>query len=209
MNTVSRRLAFIVLVSSPFLFFGIIKATAEQKGNATIEALIQKGKYEHYQREQVAKSKLNIQISPLVTTLRPSQSKGYDGKQRTVLVLPVKLTNTSQQVIKAKIAHEWHGGEWPPTDLHVYMKINEKPAIYPVFLVGEKGSASEATTLRRGESTRLNLRMDWPGTGSVEGTVLMQTDKSATYDLRIVFFFKGKEGTEYIISPKMRIKVVT
>jgi len=207
MNKVSR-LTFIILASLPLLFFGLIRATAQQKGNAPIEALIQKGKYEHYRREQVVKSKLNIQISPLVTKLRPSQSKGYDGKPRTVLVLPVKVTNKSQKIIKANIAHEWYGGEWPPTDLHVYMEVNEKPAIYPVFLVGEKGSAAKATTLRPGESTHLNLRMDWPGTGSVRGMVLMQADKSATYSLRLVLFFKGKEKKQYVISPKMQIKVM-
>jgi len=176
------------------------------KQEADIDALIRNSKYERDTREQVMKSKLNIQIIPLETVISPSQSKGYDGKLRKVLVLPILLTNKSQQTMESTIAHEWHGGLWPPTELHVSIS-GDKPTLDPVYLVGEKGSRDSLNVLPPNQPTQLNLRMDWPGTGSVRGQILMPSDKAATYKLRVVLFFKSKNQKQYIVSAPMQIKV--
>ena len=38
-------------------------------------------------------------------------------KDNRGLVLTLKITNAASEMIKTSLAHEWHGGEWPPTSL--------------------------------------------------------------------------------------------
>jgi len=206
MNTVSRHLTFVAVVSSLLFSFGATKAPAGTKQESNIDALIHRTRGK---REQLAKSKLQIEFSPLVATLRPSQYKEKNGQYKTVLVLPIKVVNKSQQTIEADIAHEWGGGIWPGTDLCVSMLVGQEPAkaIEPVFLVGMEDS-TKTTVLRPGESIVLNLRMDWPGTGSCPRVPLMPADKSASYDLCTILFFTREEKKEYVIGPTMRIQVI-
>jgi hypothetical protein len=61
-----------------------------------------------FQRGPVPATDLKIELAAGKAVI-----KGQRG-----LVLPLKITNASAGAIKTRLAHEWHGGLWPPTSLH-------------------------------------------------------------------------------------------
>src|SRR5260370_19495472 len=81
-------------------------------------------------------SRLRIQIVPDSKVTRSKEA----------LTLSVKITNHSAQEITARLAHEWHGGEWPSTDLFASATpLQAKPAksLDPVYLHVEKHGQTE------------------------------------------------------------------
>jgi hypothetical protein len=189
------------LAALPLLLLVCLRTSVERREQDAVESSLKRGVPGGMKYPQLSKSTLDVRLIPLKTTIAPTQSRDYKGNSRTVLVLPIRIENRSNKFIKTEIEHEWFGGEWPVTDLHVYFS-GGTGVVHPVFLVGEKGSA-KPIVLRPGESIRLDLRMDWPGTGSSPATPLMSTRQPAQYPLRFVLLL----GKQYLLSPKFWIGV--
>ena len=112
---------------------------------------------------------------------------------------------------------EWYGGNWPWTDLFACVfpalsTLTWEPLGYPhvgsVFQVGERWEKTEPTILNPGESVILNLRMDWPGTGSSPKIPpLIVKEASRTYRVVMLLVFEADEKKQYAESPEMKILV--
>lgn len=162
----------------------------------------ERGAWETYASGTLPRSKLDIVVSvsqAAVSTIRaPSVSAKKDVD---VLVLPVQITNRSSVPIKMTIAHEWYGGEWPPTDLYVSMLRpggKSLPTFTPVFLAGEKNEATKPTVIEPGKSVSLSPRLDWPGTGSVKGGKILTG--GGTYRMKVVLVFEAEGKKQFIES---------
>ena len=93
----------------------------------------------------------DVPPSALKIVLAP-EAKGTRSDKK--LVLAVKVTNESPDEITATLAHEWHGGLWPPTDLYVSVTPADakKPRPFvPVYLVGEDPSITRGDRRRAGQ----------------------------------------------------------
>jgi hypothetical protein len=124
------------------------------------------------------------------------------------LVLPVKITNSSTDEIKATIAHEWHGGLWPPTGLYASVtptKATKEAPFHPVFLVGESSELTVPTLLGAGKSFELSLRMNWPGTGSVPAQPLIEA--IGVYRIHFILVFKAAGKEQYVVSPASAVEL--
>ena len=127
------------------------------------------------------------------------------------LVLSVKIVNHSAQEITTRLAHEWHGGEWPLTDLYAsatHVQTKQAKSLEPVYLMGEKQSETKLTRIAPGKSVAVELRMDWPGTRSVIATPLLSSALSEA-DVRVLMVFDaGRHHREYAASAVKFVKVV-
>jgi hypothetical protein len=144
-------------------------------------------------------SKLSVSVTPAARAHR-------EGK---VLVLTVRIRNESREEVVTRLAHEWHGGEWPPTDLFASAIPNEgkkasAPCV-PVYLAGEDAAAPRARTLPPGEAIEVNVRVDWPGTGSVKANPLMQT--AGDYKVQLLLVFTAGEKKQYISGAVTTVRV--
>ena len=138
----------------------------------------------------VPSSDLKIKMSPAAT---------MTGKKP--IVLSLKIANESEEEIKTALAHEWHGGIWPPTDIYASVTPEKEKKIrpfHPVYLVGEDQNVTRKTTLAPGKTTLVNLRMDWPGTGSVKTDPLVSAPGKYAVRLALVFEVSGKQ--QYVIT---------
>ncbi|HEX5102687.1 MAG TPA: hypothetical protein VFV87_02685 [Pirellulaceae bacterium] len=117
-------------------------------------------------------------------------------QERRGLVLPLTISNASDKTIKTRLAHEWHGGEWPPTSLFASVTPTDdkrpKPFV-PVYLAGEDQAVPRQVSLAAGKSIDIELRMDWPGTGSVKGDPLMSKPGKYVAKFALVFEVDGKQ----------------
>jgi len=141
--------------------------------------------------KKVPPSELKIELSPAATVTRTQKG----------VVLPLKITNASADDIKTTMAHEWHGGEWPLTALYATAtpdKGKKPKAFTPVYLAGEDQDAVRSITLPAGKTIDLEVRMDWPGTGSVIAVSLMQAPGKYTVQFVLVFEVAGKQ--QYVIT---------
>jgi hypothetical protein len=124
------------------------------------------------------------------------------------LVLAVKVTNNSPDAVRTTLAHEWHGGLWPPTGLYASVTAageRKDSAFVPVYLAGEESKAPEATTLTAGQATELRLRMDWPGTGSVPARRLIES--AGTYRVQVLLVFDVAGKKQYVTSPPTKVEL--
>jgi len=142
--------------------------------------------------KNIPSSELKIELSPAATVTR-MEKKG--------LVLSLKITNASSDDVKTSLAHEWHGGEWPPTSLYAIStpeKGKKVRAFMPVYLAGEDPQVARSVTIAPGKSIDVELRMDWPGTGSVIGIPLVEASGKYTVQFALVFEVGGKQ--QYVSS---------
>jgi hypothetical protein len=169
---------------------------------------------------EVCRSRLGIRIAALKTTIVPSKGKSR-GEDIMILALPIEIANRSQNTVEFTVSHEWYGGNWPWTDLFacVFPSLSSftwEPLsdlrVGSVFQVGERIGqrrelAKRITTLKPGQSVILNLRMDWPGTGSSWTTPLMDKKVSRTYRVVMLLVFEANGRKQYAESPEMKILV--
>ena len=128
-------------------------------------------------------------------------------KERRGLVLPLKITNASGEAITTALAHEWHGGEWPPTSLYVSVTpaTDKGPKPFaPVYIAGEDQDAVRAASLAAGKASDLELRLDWPGTGSVKADPLVQ--KPGKYVVRFALVFEAGGKHQYAVSAPTEVE---
>jgi hypothetical protein len=128
-------------------------------------------------------------------------------KEKRGLVLPLTITNASREAIKTTLAREWHGGEWPPTSLFASVTPvaeKEHKPFAPVYLVGEDQQAPRPVSLAAGRSTDIELRVDWPGTGSVKGDPLIQ--KPGKYVVRFALVFEVGGKKQHVASAPIEVE---
>jgi hypothetical protein len=123
-----------------------------------------------------------------------------NGKTK-VLILPVAIENASSIPIMAGLQHEWYGGIWPPSDLYVAVrKESDSGAIWierPGYLVGEE-SADSLTTIEPGERRSVEMRLNWPGTGSVQTSPLIKESEPGKYTIKLLLIFKADPSMEFV-----------
>ena len=153
---------------------------------------------------------LDIRISAVTNIIAPISLQHTNDRTDT-LALPIRIENRSHQVIMALITHEWYGGEWPPTDLGAAVRrvgdTSGKWRASEVYLVGELGSREAATVWQPGESHEFLLRLNWHGTGSVEGEPLIENGSPGKYAIKVSLVFKSDAGSEYFESPDIELTV--
>jgi hypothetical protein len=109
------------------------------------------------------------------------------------------------------LAHEWHGGEWPSTDLYAsatHVQAKQAKALVPVFLKGEQQDETKLTRIASGESVVVELRMDWPGTGSQPAAPLLSPSESEANVRMLMVFDTGGNAREYAASAVRYVRIV-
>jgi uncharacterized protein (TIGR03067 family) len=144
-------------------------------------------------RKKLSVSSLAVELIPAAQVTRTKAGR---------LVLPVTITNRSTQALVARLQHEWHGGIPPSTDLYAVVrpaKAKSETAFAPVYLLGERPEESgKKANLAPGASTTIDLRMDWPGTGSVIVEPLMKAPGS--YRVQLLLVFEAAGARQYVAS---------
>ena len=162
-------------------------------------------------RRPAASSNLNIKLAAEDTHAVVREMLLTNGKTK-VLSLSVAIENDSPTAITANLAHEWYGGLWPPTDLYVAVrKESERGPVWeegPGYRVGEKGSADSLMTIEPGESRSIEIRLNWPGTGSEPLlSPLIKDSEPGKYVIKLLLIFKAGAPTEFVASPEIEIEV--
>ncbi len=154
----------------------------------------------------------NAKSSALKVEVAPSWQATRSGKS---VLLAVKITNKSSKQITTTLAHEWHGGIWPPT--HLYASVtpagNTKTRpFHPVYLaaetrrgLGEIENPTGLTTIEAGKSQHVELRMNWPGTGAMSAWPLIAA--AGTYQVQLLLVFKAAGRQQYVTSDKSLVKL--
>ena len=127
------------------------------------------------------------------------------------LTLSVKIVNHSAQEITTRMAHEWHGDEWPATDLYAsatHVQAKQASPLAPVFLKGEQQGETKPTRIAPGKSIEVELRMDWPGTGSQPAVPLLSSSQSEANVRVLMVFDAGDTAREYAASAVSYVRVV-
>jgi hypothetical protein len=139
---------------------------------------------------QIVPSKLKIKLSP----------EGKVSHAKTALALRLTIANASDSEIATTLSHEWHGGEWPTTALYAGVSRageESSPEFRPVYLLGEDAKAEKSITIGAGTERTVELRMDWPGTGSVKTVPLIH--KPGDYSIRFALVFKVAGKEQYVV----------
>jgi len=150
-----------------------------------------------------------IVISPLRRVIKARDMNLAWGK-RAVLSIPIEIRNNSAKPIQTSLSHEWYGGIWPPTDLHVVLVQTDDshPAwSSPAYQVGERGSADSKLTVKSGESISLDIRLNWPGTGSVPASPLISASSPGHYTIKFLLYFTEGDREMYAKSADLDIDV--
>ena len=99
-----------------------------------------------------------------------------------------------------------------PASVRTGRRTDDKSAHWlapEVYLSGELGSTTGPTAWLPGESREFILRMNWPGTGSVQGNPLIRADAPGKYAIRIWLVFKAGDDLQYVISNLTKVEVRT
>jgi hypothetical protein len=139
---------------------------------------------------QVVPSNLKIRLSPASKVAR----------MKTGLALQLTIANESDRDISTTLSHEWHGGEWPTTGLYAAVTRGTEEdslRLQPVYLFGEDPQGEGATAIAAGKEKQVELRVDWPGTGSVKTEPLIQNPGKYSVRFALVFKVAGKE--QYVV----------
>jgi hypothetical protein len=67
-------------------------------------------------------------------------------------------------------------------------------------------SSGRKVTVPPGKSVKVELRLDWPGTGSVPAVRLMDPAASCRYQVRLLLVVEG-DGKRYAASGPMRVEL--
>lgn len=115
------------------------------------------------------------------------------------LILLLTIANNSEREINTTLAHEWHGGLWPPTSLYASITPADREGanpLTPVYLVGEDANETPTTAIPSGEQIDVRLRVNWRGTGSVRALPLIK--EPGKYTARFVLVFEASGQTQYV-----------
>jgi hypothetical protein len=159
---------------------------------------------------RVKRTNLDISISPKITKIRPRNLYLANG-ETPVLSIPIEITNSSSTSVKVNLTHEWYGGIWPPTDLYVAVQMRGAASTFwadaPGYQVGEKDSIEKGTVLKSGETKIFDIRLNWPGTGSISTKPLIDESKAGKYSIRFLLFFQAGASEEYLETQAFEVEV--
>jgi len=152
----------------------------------------------------------DITITPATTSIRARETLLVNGKTK-VLSIPIEIRNVSPRTILTNLAHEWYGGIWPETDLYVAAKPLAADAgewsFAPGYQVGELGSKGASTTLKPGEAQNLDIRLNWPGTGSVATEPLISESVPGKYLVKFLLFFRSNAVEKHMETTDFELEV--
>ena len=157
------------------------------------------------------RTKLDLRITNGAQKIRAVTESRALGQQ-AILSLPVRIENRSKRTIAAYVANEWYGGEWPQTDLYASVRKSGEQSSrwvsHEVYVAGETGHVA-AYTWRPGDAHEFSLRLNWPGTGSMPGGLLLSESAPGKYSLKVFLIFRSANdyGFEYAESPEMELEV--
>jgi len=77
----------------------------------------------------------------------------------------------------------------------------------PGYLVGEKDSADSRVVLKPRETKTFDIRLNWPGTGSIPAERLIDEGKPGKYSIKFLLFFRVNGVDEYVESQPTEIQV--
>ena len=162
------------------------------------------------QSRLVKRTSFAISLAPQVSKIRPRVMNLARGRL-PVLSLPVAITNSSAHEIRMNLAHEWSGGIWPQTDLYVAVELSGVKGKFwsnaPGYQVGEKGSADRLVVLKPGEAKTFDIRLNWPGTGSLITVPLIDESKLGRYSIKFLLFFRANGSGQFVESEAADIEV--
>src|SRR5258708_35977807 len=76
-------------------------------------------------------------------------------------------------------------------------------------LQGEKQGETKLTRIPPGKSIKVELRMDWPGTGSQRATPLLSSSSESESNIRVLMVFdRSRNAREYAASAVKYVKIV-
>jgi hypothetical protein len=127
-----------------------------------------------------------------------------------MLSVPVEIKNVSQQPVTMRLNHEWYGGIPPSTDLiaAVLVKGPERATwiMAPGYQAGNHGTIDK-TVLPPGQTKRIDVRLNWPGTGSSPAERLIDETVSGTYPIRFLLFFESAGSRRFVESREVVLTV--
>jgi len=146
-----------------------------------------------------------VVVQPTSSTITRTIQKSSDGVHTiTVLSVRVAISNFSGEPISSLVAHEWYGGIPPPTDLQLFGRDIVKDKVYwetsPGFQVGNLGTAEPETQFKPGDTISFDIRLNWPGTGSVEMSPLIDESSPGRHTVRFVLFYKEGDSQKFVES---------
>ncbi len=159
----------------------------------------------------VKQTNYNITVIPKATKISAKKLKTAINGDISVLSIPVEIRNSSSQTISMNLAHEWYGGIWGPTDLHIAALVThwEKKLVWderPAYQVGNLDDINK-TILKPKESITIDVRLNWHGTGSVPIEPLIDESISSKRTIQFLLFFKTGVSEEYLLTEKFSIDV--
>jgi len=128
---------------------------------------------------------------------------------RRILSVTVWITNNSPNSIRSEISHEWYGGIPVPTDFIGVVKTKGESAqawsARPAYLAGNLGTVQNGVEFSPGQSRSFNIRLDWPGTGSVPTPPLIDPKLVGKYKIKFLLFFKVDNRQYYAVSQEFEL----
>jgi hypothetical protein len=152
-----------------------------------------------------------VTIKPKATKISARKLKTAINGDISVLSIPVEIKNSSSQTISMNLAHEWYGGIAPLTDFYVAALVTnwEKKLFWyaqPAYQVGNLGIINN-TILKPKESTTIDVRLNWHGTGSSPTEPLIDEFIPSKHTIQFLLFFKTRVSEEYLVTEKFTIDV--
>jgi hypothetical protein len=88
------------------------------------------------------------------------------------------------------------------------VQAKQAKSLEPVYLKGEDPGGTKLTRIAPGKSITVELRMDWPGTGSVPTAPLLSSSLSEAHVRVLLVFDAGRHHREFAASAVKFVKVV-
>lgn len=124
--------------------------------------------------------------------------------------LALIVGNRSKLALETSLPHEWHGGEWPLTNLYLSVTpvgSQRLRAFHPAYLLNERLEATAPTRIQRGDAKTVDVRMDWSGTGSVHGVPLMERGEAKTYRVYALLVFTADGKKQHVVGPETTVSI--
>jgi hypothetical protein len=124
-----------------------------------------------------------------------------------VVGLRVDIKNRSASTISALLNHEWYGGLWPDSDIQLEVRPRRRGSVWrraPGFLLAERGNENNVM-VGPGNRIRVVIRLNWPGTGSIEMEPLIKKSGEYLVRLRLSFTTNGKKRC--VTTPTFGVRV--
>ena len=134
------------------------------------------------------------------------------GEPKKGLTLSVKIFNhscrKSRTLVRPMNGMAASGPRLICTPWLTHVQAKHAGPLVPIFLKGEQQDAAILTRIAPGKSVTVELRMDWPGTGSVKATPLLSLSESESQRPSADGFRRRAQYREYAASAVRFVKIV-